>query len=138
MRIKEEFGNGSKVKADYLQAAIAEATSSPLQQSLRSLPLSSKIFLAALLARIRRTGVGEALVGDVLDESRNLALMADSTAIHEVLLLQEANKENDANGLFTTTPKRSVGRKGGKAANVAAARVQGMEMAVLALAEGEV
>jgi origin recognition complex subunit 1 len=119
-----------------IKAAIAEATSSPLQQSLRSLPLSSKIFLAALLARIRRTGVAEALMGDVLDESRNLAIMADATSIHEILLLQEANKENDTNGLFTTTPKRSVGRKSGKAANVAAARVQGMEMAVMALAEG--
>jgi origin recognition complex subunit 1 len=119
-----------------IKAAIAEATSSPLQQSLRSLPLSSKIFLAALLARIRRTGVAEALMGDVLDESRNLAIMADSSAIHEVLLLQEANKENDTNALFAPTVKRSVGRKGGKAANVAAARVQGVEVAVMALAEG--
>jgi origin recognition complex subunit 1 len=113
-----------------IKAAIAEATSSPLQQSLRSLPLSSKIFLAALLARIRRTGIGEALLGDVLDEARNLAVMAEMSVIHEVLLLE--NKENE-NGL---TPRKSIVR-GGKT-RVIAARVQGMEMAAMSLAEGGV
>jgi origin recognition complex subunit 1 len=113
-----------------IKAAIAEATSSPLQQSLRSLPLSSKIFLAALLARIRRTGIGEALLGDVLDEARNLAVMAEMSVIHEVLLLE--NKENE-NGL---TPRKSIVR-GGKT-RVIAARVQGMEMSVMSLAEGGV
>ncbi|KAF2761996.1 P-loop containing nucleoside triphosphate hydrolase protein, partial [Pseudovirgaria hyperparasitica] len=48
-----------------IKRAIAEATSSPLQQYLRALPLASKLFLAALLARVRRSGVGEALLGDV-------------------------------------------------------------------------
>jgi origin recognition complex subunit 1 len=92
--------------------------------------LSSKIFLAALLARIRRTGIGEALLGDVLDEARNLAVMAEMSVIHEVLLLE--NKENE-NGL---TPRKSIVR-GGKT-RVIAARVQGMEMAAMSLAEGGV
>jgi origin recognition complex subunit 1 len=118
-----------------IKAAINEATSSPLQQSLRSLPLTSKIFLAALLARIRRTGVSEALLGDILDESRNLAIMADSSAVHEILLLQEATRVINDSEIFTRTPKRRRG-EGGKAANVAAARVQGMEGAVLGLVEG--
>ena len=118
-----------------IKAAIAEATSSPLQQALRALPLSSKIFLAALLARIRRTGVSEALLGDVLDESRILALMADSSSIHEILLLQESREQPDDATIFTTTTPRRRGG-GGKAANVAAARVQGMEIAIMSLAEG--
>jgi origin recognition complex subunit 1 len=110
-----------------IKAAIAEATSSPLQQSLRSLPLSSKIFMAALLARIRRTGIGEALLGDVLDEARNLAVMAEMASIHDVLLLE--SKENE-NGL---TPRKSAIK--GRTAAIAA-RVQGMEAAVMSLAEG--
>jgi origin recognition complex subunit 1 len=69
-----------------IKQAISEATSSPLQQALRALPLSAKVFLAALLARIRRTGVGEALVGDVLDETRKLALMTSHVSIREILL----------------------------------------------------
>lgn len=69
-----------------IKQAIAEATSSPLQQALRALPLASKLFLAALLARVRRTGVQEATLGDVLDEARNLALMSQTDAIHACLL----------------------------------------------------
>lgn len=69
-----------------IKQAIAEATSSPLQQALRALPLASKLFLAALLARVRRTGVQEAALGDVLDEARNLALMSQTDAIHACLL----------------------------------------------------
>ncbi|KAF9640342.1 hypothetical protein BFW01_g12148 [Lasiodiplodia theobromae] len=69
-----------------IKQAIAEATSSPLQQALRALPLASKLFLAALLARVRRTGVQEAVLGDVLDEARNLALMSQTDAIHACLL----------------------------------------------------
>ncbi|KAF5013819.1 hypothetical protein F66182_15148, partial [Fusarium sp. NRRL 66182] len=38
-----------------IKQAIQEATSTPLQQSLRCLPLAGKLFLAALLARVRRT-----------------------------------------------------------------------------------
>ncbi|KAL1622704.1 Origin recognition complex, subunit 1 [Diplodia seriata] len=69
-----------------IKQAIAEATSSPLQHALRALPLASKLFLAALLARVRRTGVQEAALGDVLDEARNLALMSQTEAIQTVLL----------------------------------------------------
>lgn len=83
-------GGGAKkpavVTIATIKQAIAEATSSPLQQALRALPLASKLFLAALLARVRRTGVQEAALGDVLDEARNLALMSQTDAIHACLL----------------------------------------------------
>ncbi|KAL1382507.1 P-loop containing nucleoside triphosphate hydrolase protein [Phyllosticta capitalensis] len=69
-----------------IKQAIAEATSSPLQQHLRSLPLSNKLFLAALLARVRRTGIAEAVLGDVLDEAKNLAAMSGADAISDFLL----------------------------------------------------
>ena len=62
--------------------------------------------------------------------------MADSSSVHEILLLQEpSHKENDDATIFTTTPRKRGGG-GGKASNVAAARVQGMEVAIMGLAEG--
>jgi origin recognition complex subunit 1 len=110
-----------------IKQAINEATSSPLQQYLRSLPLSSKLFLAALLARIRRTGIGEAVVGDVLDEARNLGLMTELTPLHEVLLLEgKEDQETNARSRNSTVKAKAIG---------AAPRVLGMETAILTLAE---
>ena len=101
-----------------VKQAIAEATSSPLQQCLRGLPLASKVFLAALLARIRRTGVQEALIGDVIDEARRLALMSELSPVHEVLLGETVGAE----GSSRSKPQP-------------AARVIAMEDAVMGLAE---
>ncbi|ODA76635.1 hypothetical protein RJ55_07906 [Drechmeria coniospora] len=51
-----------------IKKAINEATSNPVQQHLRGLPLMSKLFMAALLLRIRRTGLAETTFGEALDE----------------------------------------------------------------------
>ncbi|KAF9889222.1 Origin recognition complex, subunit 1 [Aspergillus nanangensis] len=56
-----------------IKQAIQEATSTPLQQSLRSLPLSAKLFLSALLARVKRTGISESTFGDIIDEAKRIA-----------------------------------------------------------------
>lgn len=56
-----------------IKQAIQEATSTPLQQSLSCLPLSGKVFLSGLMARIRRTGITESNLGDILDEARRIA-----------------------------------------------------------------
>jgi origin recognition complex subunit 1 len=63
-----------------IKQAIQEATSTPLQQSLRCLPLSAKLFLAALLARVKRTGISESTFGDVLDEAKRIADAAVAVA----------------------------------------------------------
>jgi origin recognition complex subunit 1 len=75
-------GNGDKIPKSFgrvtigtVKRAINEATTSPLQQYLRGLPLSSKILLAALLAKTRRTGISESILGDVLDEAKRMAKM---------------------------------------------------------------
>ncbi|KAF1817312.1 P-loop containing nucleoside triphosphate hydrolase protein [Eremomyces bilateralis CBS 781.70] len=78
-----------------IKQAISEATSSPLQQYLRSLPLAAKVFLAALLARIRRTGINEAVLGDVLDEARNLGLMNQVAPVDKYLLAEERFEPDD-------------------------------------------
>lgn len=73
-------GQPGRVTIATIKQAIQEATSTPLQQSLRCLPLSGKLFLAALLARVHRTGITEATFGDVLDEARRIADAAVAVA----------------------------------------------------------
>ncbi|KAG5980031.1 hypothetical protein E4U55_004464 [Claviceps digitariae] len=51
-----------------IKKAINEATTNPVQQHLRGLPLMSKLLMAALLLRIRRTGLAETTFGDTVDE----------------------------------------------------------------------
>ena len=51
-----------------IKKAINEATTNPVQQHLRGLPLMSKLFMAALLLRIRRTGLVDTTFGETLDE----------------------------------------------------------------------
>jgi origin recognition complex subunit 1 len=62
-----------------IKQAINEATASPLQQYLRGLPLSSKLLLAALLAKIRRNGLQESVLGEIVDEAKRIAKMAIDT-----------------------------------------------------------
>jgi origin recognition complex subunit 1 len=58
----------AKVTIATIKRAINEATSSPVQQYLRTLPFLPKLLLAALLGRIRRSGLGECRYADVVDE----------------------------------------------------------------------
>ncbi|QPG99205.1 hypothetical protein C2857_001193 [Epichloe festucae Fl1] len=51
-----------------IKKAINEATTNPVQQHLRALPLMSKLLMAALLLRIRRTGLAETTFGETVDE----------------------------------------------------------------------
>ncbi|KAK3623085.1 Origin recognition complex, subunit 1 [Elasticomyces elasticus] len=73
-----------------IKRAINEATSTPLAASLRSLPLASKLFLAALLARLRRTGIAESTLADVVDEARRLGMTSHNKVVEQWLLLAPA------------------------------------------------
>lgn len=79
------FSNKPHVTIATIQRAIREATTSPLQIYLRHLPLASKLFLAALVARARRSGVSECVVGDVVDEAGRLAGMSSNDALGGLL-----------------------------------------------------
>ncbi|KAF7551716.1 hypothetical protein G7046_g7646 [Stylonectria norvegica] len=59
-----------------IKKAINEATTNPIQQHLRSLPLMSKLLMSALLLRIRRTGLAETTFGETLDEIHRACLRA--------------------------------------------------------------
>ncbi|RGP62839.1 origin recognition complex subunit 1 [Fusarium sporotrichioides] len=68
-------GSG-RVTIATIKKAINEATTNPIQQHLRSLPLMSKLVMAALLLRIRRTGLAETTFGETLDEIHRASLRA--------------------------------------------------------------
>lgn len=76
-----------KVTISTIKRAIHEATTSPLQQHLRGLPLSSKLLLAALLAKIRRTGLGESVIGEIIEEAKRISKMAIETETLQFLLM---------------------------------------------------
>ncbi|KAL5594555.1 hypothetical protein BROUX41_001480 [Berkeleyomyces rouxiae] len=57
-----------RVTIQTIRQAINEATSNPIQQALRALPLAPKLLLSALLIQLRRAGIGEVSMGDVLSE----------------------------------------------------------------------
>ncbi|KAF1837607.1 P-loop containing nucleoside triphosphate hydrolase protein [Decorospora gaudefroyi] len=126
-----------------IKQAINEATSSPLQQALRALPLASKVFLAALLARIRRTGIGEAILGDVVDEVKRLGLMSQLQAVHEYVLAPEKDDRTEGvNGatMQPSTPStpskhRDAAGIGSKHSDLKAARALGLVLAATELSE---
>lgn len=124
----ERQRNVGKVTIATVKQAISEATSSPLQQYLKTLPLSSKVFLAALLARVRRTGVAECVLGDVIEEARRLALIATENPLVQDMLLKLGDDGN-----VTASIQRM---KGGKSAM--GARLLGMGVAAAELAEAGV
>lgn len=68
---------GGRVTIAIIKQAIQEATSSPLQVYLKTCPLSSKVFLVALLVRCRRSGVGESVLRDVVDEAGRIVKMQE-------------------------------------------------------------
>jgi origin recognition complex subunit 1 len=75
---------GGRVTIPIIKKAIQESTSSPIQTFLKLLPCASKIFLAALLARVRRSGVAENLLADVYEEAERMAALADE-GVREVV-----------------------------------------------------
>lgn len=71
--------NSGRVTIATIKKAINEATTNPVQQHLRSLPLMSKLLIAALLLRVRRTGLAETTFGDTLDELQRANLRAPAS-----------------------------------------------------------
>ena len=158
-KAKGPVGRKGTVTIATIKQAINEATSSPLQQALRALPLASKVFLAALLARLRRTGIGEAVLGDVVEEAKRLGLMSQLQPVHEYLLTERPIDAamDPADGFFglkatgkaarsTPASKKPVTVGDGRAAKrlegvkanasaVAAARALGLGAAAMELAE---
>ncbi|CAN9156940.1 unnamed protein product [Alternaria alternata] len=138
-RSKDRAGRKGIVTMATIKQAINEATSSPLQQALRALPLASKVFLAALLARIRRSGIGEAILGDVVDQAKRLGLMSQLLPVHDYILAPEDGSSEMMNGAAqSTTPSKNrdaVANLSSKQSDLKAARALGLALAATELAE---
>ncbi|EXJ74977.1 origin recognition complex subunit 1 [Cladophialophora psammophila CBS 110553] len=98
--IAKDKGNGAgeeeeppkrlaRVTIATIKQAINEATSSPVAQHLRSLPLAAKLLLAAISARSRRTGIAESTMGDIVVEAKRIADVAENNTIHDFLLADD-------------------------------------------------
>ncbi|KAI6779038.1 Origin recognition complex subunit-like protein [Emericellopsis cladophorae] len=71
--------NRGRVTIATIKKAINEATTNPIQQHLKSLPLMSKLLMAMLMLRIRRSGLVETTFGETLDELHRANLRASSS-----------------------------------------------------------
>ena len=122
-----------KVTIATIKQAINEATSSPLQRYLKTLPLAAKLFLAALLARTRRSGLNECILSDVIEEAKRLGLTAaDNPQIHDFLLTDAPSlaadpKADKPKSLNKTQTAPRVSAMGFAAAELAEAGVIGLE-----------
>jgi origin recognition complex subunit 1 len=137
-RSKDRAGRKGIVTMATIKQAINEATSSPLQQALRALPLASKVFLAALLARIRRSGIGEAILGDVVDEAKRLGLMSQLLPVHDYILAPDKDEMMNGTAMQSSTPSKhrdAATNLGSKETNLKAARALGLATAATELAE---
>ncbi|GAB7338763.1 hypothetical protein MBLNU457_5472t1 [Dothideomycetes sp. NU457] len=121
-----------------IKRAIAEATSTPLAAYLRSLPLASKVFLAALLALIRRTGISEAVLGEVVDEARRMGLLSQLKPVGEYLLAVDGAAEKGGSKAWVESKVALHGKKGRVAVKKVpdkSARLKGLGCAAVELAE---
>lgn len=70
----------------HVKQAIAESISSTTVKYLQCMSTAGKVFLCAALARIRRTGIVDTLVGDILEESERLVKLSSNAEILTKLL----------------------------------------------------
>lgn len=99
-------GPKGRVTIATVKRAIAEATTSPLQQYLRALPFACKLILAALLVKSERTGLPDSTYGDVMEEM-NRALIIDA-ASRRVSLLKGGKGGFDAQARPLVARKHDV------------------------------
>ena len=128
IRAQGDTKKGGRVVINTIKQAISEATSSPLQQSLKSQPLACKLFLAAFLARIRKSGVSESILGDVIEEAKRLACMADEKAVKQHLLMDQTALSPDGEA-----PGSSGIERAARAYGMGAAAVELMEQGIINL-----
>ena len=122
-------GSVGRVTISTIKRAINEATTSPLQQYLRGLPFSSKLMLAALLVRFRRTGLQENVLGDIVDEAKRIAKMSVSAEMLQFMLPNSFPDTTD--GKLQT--KTHHGRKLPRVCAMGTAAIELMEAGIIGL-----
>ena len=80
----------AQVVISTIKQAIGEATSTPLQECLKSLAIAPKMLLTAVVTRMRRTGLEDGSLAETIDESKKLALAIDKNAAREVFTCHQS------------------------------------------------
>lgn len=68
---EEEDGKVYCVQISHISKAINETINSPISQFLTALPFAHKLVLVGVLLRMRRSGLAENSLGDIIDEMKN-------------------------------------------------------------------
>lgn len=81
-----------RVDMEIMRRAIRDMESSPVQMYLKGLPFVSKIFLKALVACIRRTGLIESTLGNVIEDATRICKQNTHPDLSTIMgLLQPVN-----------------------------------------------
>lgn len=95
------------VRISHISLAISETINSPLSQFLTLLPFAAKLVLAGVLLRMRRSGLGEIPLGDIIDEIKNsLSLL---TTQKSSKALQEMSEHATYMSLLYSEDPKSIG-----------------------------
>ncbi|KAF3904373.1 hypothetical protein AA313_de0210301 [Arthrobotrys entomopaga] len=125
----------AQVTIQMIMKAINEATHSPLQMYLKSLPLSAKILLAAILGRMRRSGVNENIMADVIEDAERLVRMTASANVTEALLARDNVTVDKEENMFLT-PRKGGRQQMYRPGDEDLPRVKGLVASAMGLAEG--
>jgi origin recognition complex subunit 1 len=84
-------------------------------------------------------GIGEAILGDVVDEAKRLGLMSQLLPVHDYILAPEVDSSEMMNGAVqSATPSKhreNAANLGSKSSDLKAARALGLALAATELAE---
>ena len=133
-----EVNTKGRVTIPTIQRAIREATFSPLSAYLKSsISLGGKVLLSAMLARMRRGGVGECDVGDCIDEASRILKTSEREDLGVLLAtaldVTGKRREGAASSKAGKCCKGEKGRKKGKGMGLMKPRVSGLEYVMLQL-----
>lgn len=96
----------------HISKAINETVNSPLAQLIASLSFASKLILVGVLLRMRRSGLAENSLGDIIDEIKNsLSLVTTKESSLALKGISETATIMDllyGTNLFTSTPNKSL------------------------------
>uniref|UniRef100_A0A060TFZ7 Origin recognition complex subunit 1 n=1 Tax=Blastobotrys adeninivorans TaxID=409370 RepID=A0A060TFZ7_BLAAD len=77
------------VTIENIKQAISETTNSPVAVYVRSLPLAGKVLLCAVIARVRRSGVIDNALADVLEETSRLVRLSPNAEKYTMVLFPQ-------------------------------------------------
>lgn len=69
-------GDDFQVRIEHISKAINETINSPVSKYIGSLSFASKLILVALLLRMKRSGLADNVLGDIIDEMKLLLTMS--------------------------------------------------------------